>query len=245
MNRIKSTFVLLIASVLIGISPNLTAQTLDEVLEGHFEAMAMDKVLKINSVNSTGKVIMMGGQMEMGYSMIQTRPNKSYTEMDFQGNKFVQVFTGDGGWAINPMAGPDAQPLTEEQVDQMKQQSYIEGILYNHKEKGYAVELVGEDEVEGSPTYKLKVIPQEGNGEDFFMHLDQDSYIIIKMDVIQEMQGQEVEAEIFLSNYKEVDGVPFPHSMEIRSNGQAMMEMIFENIKLNGEVDETLFESKN
>ncbi|MEL6256470.1 MAG: hypothetical protein AAFR87_30990 [Bacteroidota bacterium] len=59
------------------------------------------------------------------------------------------------------------------------------------------------------------------------------------------MQGQEVEAEIFLSNYKEVNGIPFPHSMEVRANGQAMMEMIFEEIKLDEEVDESLFESNN
>lgn len=245
MNRLTSIIAGLLATIIVGITPSLNAQDLEEILEGHFEVMAIDDVMKIKSVKSTGKMIMMGGQMEMGYDMVQVRPNKSRTEMDFQGNAFVQVFDGESGWMINPMAGPDPQPIPEEQIEQMKQQSYIEGILYNHKEKGYDVELVGEDEVEGSPTYKLKIIPQEGTGDSFFMHLDQDSYIIIKMDVIQNMQGQEVEAEIFLSNYKEVNGIPFPHSMEVRANGQAMMEMIFEDIKLDEEVDESLFESNN
>lgn len=245
MNRIKSIAALFIASFLIGISPNLVAQDLDEILQEHFDVMAINDMLEVTSVTSTGKVIMMGGQMEMSYSMVQARPNKSYTEMDFQGNKFLQVYTGEEGWAINPMQGPDPQPIPEEQMETMKQQSYIEGILYNHKEKGYEVELIGEDEVEGSPTYKLKVIPQEGNAESFFVHLDQDSYIIIKMDVIQNMQGNEVEAEIFLSSYKEVDGIPFPHSMEMRANGQVFMEMIYDDIKLNEEVDETIFESSN
>lgn len=245
MNRLITSISLLLAAFILGTTSSSQAQDLDEILKNHFEAVAIDDVMKVKNVTSNGKMIMMGGQMEMGYDMIQLRPNKSRTEMDFQGNMFVQVFDGEGGWMVNPMQGPDPQPIPEEQIETMKQQSYIEGILYNHEEKGYAVELEGEDEVEGSPTYKIKVIPQEGNADSFFMHLDQDSYMIIKMDVVQNMQGQEVEAEIFLSNYKMVDGIPFPHSMEVRSNGQVFMEMIYEEIKLDQEVDEALFESNN
>ncbi|MEM8892024.1 MAG: outer membrane lipoprotein-sorting protein [Bacteroidota bacterium] len=245
MNGLTSIIAGLLATIIVGITPSLNAQDLEEILEGHYEVMNMDALLKVKSVKTEGKMIMMGGQMEMGLTQMQMRPKKSRMEMDFQGNAFISVFDGEGGWMINPMAGPEPQELPEDQLEQMKQNAYIEGILYNYEEKGYKVELDGEDDVEGTPTYKLKVIPTEGTAETIFMHLDQDSYIIIKVDAIINVPGQgEVEAETFLSNYKEIDGIPFAHSVETRASGQVFSEFIFETITLNPELDESLFESE-
>ena len=65
---------------------------------------------------------------------------------------------GDAGWANNPFMGKnEAEPLTADQVNEMKYMTDLSGSLYNYKEKGYKVEYVGKEDVDGTEAHKIKV----------------------------------------------------------------------------------------
>jgi len=81
----------------------------------------------------------------------------------FTGKTMVQCFAGDKGWTINPMTGSTtAQPMSEMEEMSFRLQADMDGILVDHAKKGYTVEYVGEEDVEGTPTYHLKVDTNTG-----------------------------------------------------------------------------------
>ena len=53
--------------------------------------------------------------------------------------------------------------------------------------------------------------------------------------------GNEVEAVTFSSDYKEVDGLMFPFSIETQVNGQTQIHIVIDKIKLNGKIEDELF----
>ena len=74
------------------------AQDLQSILDKHFKAIGQEKVLKVQTQVSTGKILQMG--MEIPFKSITKRPGKAYMEMDLQGTKVVTAFDGVKGWAI-------------------------------------------------------------------------------------------------------------------------------------------------
>ena len=130
--------------------------------------------------------------------------------------------------------------LTEDQLEDLKEQGEFEGPLVNHEEKGNTVELVGTEEVEGTPAYKLKVT--EADGDVTYMYLDQEYYIEFKTEARREVQGTEVEFATVLGDYKEVDGLMIAHSMEASIGGMPAAQVItLDKIELGVEIPDERF----
>ena len=113
----------------------------------------------------------------------------------------------------------------------------------NYKEKGYTVELIGKETIDGAETFKIKLTkkPVLVNGESLpnitHYYFDTENFvpIVVESTVNQgPMKGQTVKST--LSDYQEVDGIYFPFSM-----GSQFQTMEFKEIKLNPEVDAASF----
>jgi outer membrane lipoprotein-sorting protein len=218
---------------------SIYSQSLKDVLDKYYDAVGMDALTKTNSLIMKGKVIQ--STMELPMELSLKRPNKVRMEADIQGTKFIQVYNGKEGWAVMPWTGStEPQALDDEQVKSLKQMSDIEGELYNWKEKGYDVTLEGSDDVEGTPVYKVKVV-KPGNDE-FIFYLDKDNYIILKSDAKITVQGSPVESSNYYSNFKMVDGMAMPYSIETRMNGQVVSQIEIDTIALNKVLPDSLFE---
>lgn len=217
----------------------LQAQDLEKVLKNHFEAIGQDKVLKTKGIRMEGSINQMG--MEIPFKAMQVRPDKMRTEGTFQGMTFIQVYNGEKGWTINPFTGSsEAQPMGPDELKSMKQQSDMDGMLWNWKDKGYKLELMGKEDVEGTPCYNLQVITDEN--DIFNYYIDADSYMVLKVASAVVVQGNVSESETYMSNYMQVDGMAFPGTIETKSNGQTVMTMSFSKVEVNPEMDASLFE---
>ena len=224
-----------------GFTPTLFAQDLDEVLKLHFEAIGQSNVAKLKSITFTGKVIVQGGMIEIPMSMTQKRDNKMKTESTFQGQKFIEAYNGKTGWRINPFAGQtEPQAMTEDEIRSTKMQADLDGTLYNYAEKGYKAELVGTEDMEGSKVHKIRLTNKDG--EQFTYFIDADSYVMLKTVSKVKMQGNEMESETFFGNYKQVEGMAFPYSMETKMMGQVVSQIVVDEVKLNPEIDDSTFE---
>jgi hypothetical protein len=96
------------------------------------------------------------------------------------------------------------------------------------------------EETEGTEAYKLKV--NLANGDVRYHFLDSEYFITIKQEGKTEVQGNEVEFETILSDYKEVDGLMFAHSIESKPKGAPSGQVItIDTIELNGGVTADLF----
>ncbi len=116
------------------------AQDLQKILDKYFKTIGQEKILKVETIVSTGRTLQMG--MEMPFKTITKRPNKAYMEVDIQGVKMVMAFDGKNGWAIQPWTGSaDPIDLVGPELRPVKEISDMDGGLWNYEEKGHQLEL--------------------------------------------------------------------------------------------------------
>jgi outer membrane lipoprotein-sorting protein len=215
--------------------------TLDQILAKHYTAMGgLDKIKAVNSVSMTSKMVMGGGQMEAPLTVKMKRPRMMRSDVTLQGKVFVRATDGATAWQINPFAGGDEpQKLSGAEADQINDGADIDGVLVDYKSRGITVELIGKEDVEGSPAYKLKVTRTGGRIETDW--LDASTFLAIKNSTKVTQMGQEMEVESFPGNYKKVDGVMMPYSLDQKVNGRTMVQMTVEKVETNLALDDSLF----
>jgi len=215
------------------------SQTVDEILDQHFAAAGQEKLLTTNTLTMKGKIIQ--GQFEIPFTSFQKRPMYFRSEAEFQGMKILSGFDGTTGWSVNPMMGStDPQPMTEEQIDHMKIQADYDGLFYNYKEKGYTVEFTGKETVDDIETFVLKLT--RPNGDVVTSYIDAENYVLLKSKSNMKIQGVDTETEVIFSNYKYVNEILSPFSMETKMNGQTAMQMTFDEISYDTDMPDSMFE---
>jgi outer membrane lipoprotein-sorting protein len=219
------------------------ALTVDQIVEKHTEALGgTDKLKAIQSVTVTGKAVLMGGQLEAPIVMKIKRPASMRMEIAVQGKSVITGFDGTTSWMVNPFMGSsDPQKSNEEDTQQAKDDSdFIEGPLVDYKSKGNTVELIGKEDLEGTPAYKLKVTKKGGSIE--YQYLDAQTFLELRSSGKRKQMGQEGDVESTPSNYKPVNGVMMPYSVSQKVNGNPMMELTIEKIEVNTPVDDAIFQ---
>jgi outer membrane lipoprotein-sorting protein len=142
------------------------------------------------------------------------------------------------------MGKTDPEKMSPEDTEQIKDDADFRGPLYNPESKGYAVEYAGEEEVEGTPAYKLTLTKENGDVSTVF--LDKEYLLEIKQEDNRTIRGQKMEMETSIGDYKEVAGLLLAHSREMRNSampeGQNGQTMVFEKVELNVEIPDERFE---
>jgi outer membrane lipoprotein-sorting protein len=240
----RKVFLFVLCGVL-ALTGQAMAETLEEILAKNLEVRGgEDAILAVQTTRSTGTMRMGGsaaGALEVPFIAEFKRPNKVRIEFTMQGMTAVQAYDGEVGWAVMPFLGKtEPEEMAEDQLKDIKEQADFDGPLVNYKEKGHTVELVGTEEVDGTPAYKLKVT--KANGDTVNLYLDQEYYIEFKADTKREVQGAEVEVSTVFGDYKEVEGLLFAHSMEISFAGNPAGQVItIDNMELDVEIDDDRF----
>lgn len=238
---IRKTFAWLLVAGLAGTAA--FAQTADELVEKSIQAQGgREKIDAVKSARMTGKLAM-GQGMEAPMVIETVEPNKIRMEMTFQGMTMIQAYDGKSGWQVQPFMGKtEPEAMNEQDLKAMEDQLDNMDLLTKYKEKGHTLELVGKEELEGSPVYKLKLTKK--NGEVMNIYLDAETYLQVKQTGKAKMQGQEVETETSLSDYKEVGGILYPHSIQTKvpSMPGGVMAMTFDKIEPNPDIPASRFD---
>lgn len=214
------------------------SQTVDEIIAKNLQSRGgIDKLKAVKSIKMMGKLVTQG--MEFPVVLYLKRPNLMRNESEFQGQKIISIFDGEKAWQINPLFGSgEPMEVTGVQAESVKEQADIDGPFVDYKEKGIKIELLGKEEVEGTPAYKLKVITKDGKEK--FYYLEANSCLEIKAESSFEFQGSTYTSVSTISDYKEVDGLKFPFSIQITS-AMGNVQILFEVIEINPELDDSLF----
>jgi outer membrane lipoprotein-sorting protein len=215
---------------------SLKAQTVEEILAQHFEVIGQERLSKVQTMTSKGKLSMMG--VELPFNQYYTRKGQMRMDMTMQGMSIVQVVDGESGWMINPMMGTEPQDMDAMSLSVMKSQSDIDGPLVNYQEKGNTLELIGTEEYQGAEVYKLKITQKDGT--EVFMFIDTEAYVPLKMEVNTDFQGQMITSVTELGGYKMVDGVLLAHELRSTSMGQTTA-IILDEVVFDAPIDETIF----
>lgn len=237
---IRKNLILLFAFTLL-LTVAASAQTVDDIIKKSTEARGgLQKIKAIKSLKATGKLTITSQGIEIPITLQQKRPNAFRMDATFQGQSVVQAYDGESGWQVNPFQGVnEPDKMAGDDLKEAQEQADIDGPLVDYKEKGNTVELVGKEDLEGTPAYKLKVTLK--NGDVRYIYIDAANYLELKVTAKRRSPGGEQEVDIYPSNYKPVNGVLFPFSTEQKIAGQTQIQITIDKLDIDAPVEDAVF----
>jgi len=231
--------ILAIGMGILGVAP-LQAQSVDDIVAKYVEALGGENVLsRIRSIYLEGTTQVMGNDNPTISYLVVGKGLR--VDSEFNGSKFVNCFTPQGGWMINPMAGGNAERIPGEEVKSSQENLQIGGYLFNYVDKGNKVELIGRDGSGGSTAYRLKITPKEGMETDYY--IDAVTYHLIRAVHKGQMLGQDVEVTETFSDYRKTDiGYVIAYSKEVDVGGNFSTATTYRKVEINKAIDPAIFD---
>ncbi len=224
------------------------AQTADEIISTYFENIGgIDKLKAVKGMKMTAKVNQ--GGMEIPIEIVQLNDGRQMTVINFQGKELKQgVFDGETLWNHNFMTMKAEKSDAEATANfKLNANDFLDPFI-DYKEKGYTVELLGKETIDGAEAFKIKLVKEpitvDGKQEEdvSFYFFDTENFVPIAVQSeIKTGQGKGMTQETTMSDYQEVEGLYFPFSMTQGVKGQPGAPITMDTIELNPTVDEAGF----
>ncbi|MFL5787141.1 MAG: hypothetical protein ACJ748_03740 [Flavisolibacter sp.] len=217
------------------------SQTADEIINKHVDAIGgKEKVNNIKSIQIESLMSVMGNDAPSTTTILNGKGFKN--EVDFNGQKIIQVVTDKGGWMINPMMGAsDPQPMTADMLKGASSQIWIAGPLVDYAAKGNTVELKGTEKVGNVDAYKLLVTTPDKSTSTYY--IDPTNYYVLKVVRTVNMGGTEGETSVVFSDFRKTDyGFVVPYAMETTLPQGFTMTSAVKKVEINKDVDEKIFD---
>jgi outer membrane lipoprotein-sorting protein len=217
----------------------ISAQSLDEIVKKYTEANKLDHVSSLKTIKVTANLSIQG--MEMPMVLWMKNPNKIKSVTSFNGQDMIQVFDGDKGYVVNPMAGStDPVEMTPDQVKQTLRNSMFQNFMANYFKNGQLT-LDGEDKVNDKPAFKIKATIEGGTVID--MYIDKSSYFLVKTSTTTSQGGMTVTVDSYPTDYTETSGVMIP--MKTTTSAQGMDILInFTKVEVDVPMEDSVFKIK-
>jgi outer membrane lipoprotein-sorting protein len=241
MRRILSVFaIMFIAAVGVRVSaqtPAAGAPTADQVLEKFVTAIGGRAAIeKHTSRVSKGTIESPGAPIAGTIEVSEKAPDKSLTVINIQGIGLIREgFDGTAGWQEDPGAG--ARDKTGAELANAKLDSTFHAEL-KMKSLYKSVEVSGRETVGGKPAVVVVATPAEGKPRRYWF--DADSGLLIRMRFTAEAPTGPADVDVFLDDYREVDGVKTPFNVR-QVTPQFTMIFKLTEIKFNVPLDDAIF----
>ncbi|MBZ5530588.1 MAG: outer membrane lipoprotein-sorting protein [Acidobacteriia bacterium] len=217
------------------------AQTVDEIVAKNIAAKGgLSKLKALQTARITGSSAI--GEMQAGFVLVQKRPDKVRQEISIQGLTMVQAYDGKNGWQIVPFTGKkDPEPMSGDELKAIQEQADFDSPLVDYKQKGHKVELVGKEQVDKAGTFHLRLTLKNGSVRE--LYLDDHSFLEIKTEEKINQGGQQAVSVSTMGDYKEVEGMMVPFSIEQRiKDGQGPgQKLAIQKVEFNVRVDDSVF----
>ena len=225
----------------------MTAQSADSILSTYFENIGgLENLKKVEGIKMTASI---NQGMVIPLEIVQLKGGKQYVKISIQGKDLMQgVFDGETLWSTNFMTMKAEKSDAEATANMKLENNDFPDAFIDYKEKGYAVEYLGKETIDGAETFKLKLTKEpvtiDGKKEDdvSFYYFDTENYvpIVIQKEIKSgQMKGKVSESK--LSDYQEVDGIYFPFSMTQGMKGKPGETVKISKIELNPKIEDSAF----
>lgn len=232
----KKLRISLFALVAIVSLQSVKAQTADEVIDKYIDALGgKEKLMSLKSVKMTGNLNVQGIDVGITSTVLNGVGSRNDISVPGMGEGF-QVVNTTKGWNFMPFQGQTSpEEVSAEQLKSSQGLLDLQGALFNYKEKGSQVELMGKEKIGSAECYKLKLTNKAGKISNFF--IDGATWYRVKtVSKITTPNGEE-DMETEYSDFKKTDeGFVFPFS---QTNPRGVI--LFSSIETNKPVDEKIF----
>ncbi|MDX5583656.1 MAG: outer membrane lipoprotein-sorting protein [Aureibaculum sp.] len=229
-------------------SLTINAQTADEILSSYFENIGgLENLKKVEGMKMIAKISQQG--MEIPLEIVQLKSGKQMSLITFQGMEVKQgVFDGETLWSTNFQTMKAEKSDAETTANMKLEMNDFPDPFIDYKEKGYTVELLGKETIDGAETFKIKLIREpvtiDGKQEESvtFYFFDAENFVPIAVQTeIKSGQAKGMVSEVTFSDYQEVDGLYFPFSLTQGIKGQPGAPITITSIELNPAIEDNAF----
>ena len=179
------------------------------------------------------------GQMDLKVVLYQVYPDKMRQNIVTPQGEISIVFDGEAAFAMSPTG---TQPLPPEMVTSLKNAIFRDTVplLVHLTENDVPIQYAGTGEVDGKPTSVLLV--KQPSGEMVKVFISEDTHYVVKLAFRETEQGVTMDIETMFSDFRDVEGVKFAFHVVQNINGEPYTESRINSVKLNAELDDSLFE---
>jgi len=217
----------------------LNAQSLEDIIGKYTVANKLDKISNFKTIHISAKTAVMG--MDMPMEIWMKNPNKFKSVTSFNGQNIVQVFDGEKGYMINPMAGSmDPVEMTADQVKEVGRNNMFNNYMVQYMKDG-KLTLEGEDNVNGKPAFKVKAALDGGNSA--MMFIDKSTYLILKTVADVNQGGAAMSVESFPTEYTETNGIFLPMKTTTSASGMEIVTT-FTKVEVDVPIEDSVFKVK-
>jgi outer membrane lipoprotein-sorting protein len=229
-------------------SVGVFAQSADEIIANYFEAIGgIENFKAIKGMKISAKVNQ--GGVDIPLEIVSLSDGRQYTKISLQGMELMQgVFDGESVWNTNFQSMTPEKSDAEASANQKLDANDFPSEFIDYKAKGYTLELVGKETMDGSETFKLKLTkePKTVDGQSVedvtYYFFDAEAFIPLAQESTMTQgpaKGQTM--QIKFSDYQEVDGMYFPFSMSQGVKGGGAQTISFDSVELNPEISDDAF----
>lgn len=205
--------------------------TAETILADYLAALGSPASLKaINSVKIVMSTNVQGMTMET--TLFHKEPAKLKMSNAMMGSVVQEsVFNGDKG--INMQMG-QKMPMEANQLEDMK----VDAHLFPERvytKLGVKTELKGVEMVEGKKTYKIVIEYPSGTKKTHYFDVETS----LKIREIEQEEGMTITNDI--GEYKEVNGIKFPHKITITGAAPFPLTMETKSVEVNSQMEDEVF----
>lgn len=223
--------------------PAARAYTAAELAAKNVEAKGgVQRLHALTSLRLAGKMLVRGDSLKLDFVALMKPPHAVRYEAQLQGLTSVQAYDGTQAWQINPFQGrKDPEKLSADDAKGMGEDAAdFAGVLVDFEAKGYRLDALGTEDVDGTDAYKLRVT--RPNGDISYVYLDPDAFLEIRVINRRIEHGVPSETVIDYGDYELVDGVYVPFAQVSGPKGSTDRSKVqFDKAQANEPLDDTLF----
>ena len=236
---------LILPAIMLLISAFVSAQTLDEVIAKHVEALGgAEKVNSLQSLYLEGVAVLQNGN-EITSKIYKVKDKLYRREIELGMGSATILVTDKEGWSSNPRSGGNFEAMPKEVYDAQVTEMDLAGPLIDYAAKGHKAELAGKETIDGSEAYKITVTTKGGREVNYF--IDGKTYYIVQQTFKGGGNhggggGQPSNNEVIIkfSNYQKTpEGYTLPYTVSMGGGMGASLN--YEKIEVNKPVDEKLY----
>jgi outer membrane lipoprotein-sorting protein len=199
------------------IAPSLSQNT-DEILERIIKAQGGRELLaSIKDMTTTVEMELTQMGISGSGTICSKEPNKARIDLDFMGMMITRSCDGETAWVSNSQTGM-IENMPEAQAETIRCGSFGNSAFLDPAKYGIKYTYKGKENIENKDYLVLNRI--HSSRYTISLYIDPETYLIYKMkaDSFDQMMSEVIE-EVFMSDYKKVEGMMIPHVQTIFQDG--------------------------
>lgn len=216
------------------------AQNVDELIQKYADALGgLDNIKKVETCKMTGTGTQQGITFPVTLQIINGKAMR--LDVEVMGQKIINCYNNGTGWKQNPFEGIESPTeVVDDELAELKSQTYLANPLIDYKERGNTVELAGTENINGTDASKI-ILTDAATGKKTTYYLDAQTSMPIKTVSTRDINGMEMEVETFSDDLKDINGLKFFMSRSQKIDGQEILSIKFDKVELNVPIDESIF----